>query len=308
MDLLFNNNNNGQEELKGLLGYLDGDFSYNNLETDIELNTPDVISLVGQEVYDKLYDYYSSSLSTDKDIEQAIKYCQLYIASMAYVAYSPNNALTHSNSGRNVSKTDNETMAWDWQISQDDSATMKRAYKSLDLLFVLLNSKAWPEWTGSDAYKAANSLFVKSTFMFDSIFPINKSGQLYYRLVPFMADFENDDITAILTKDTVIALKAVVTPTDSQSKLLNFIYKSIVYLSLGKAMNALTVEMLPNGLLYNESTRQKSQARAEVMLFLNGEGEKYLKKLEYEYSIQNETFEELPTTNGLNDGSKYVNL
>jgi len=44
------------------------------------------------------------------------------------------------------------------------------------------------------------------------------------------------------------------------------------------------------------------------MEFLNAEGEKYLKKLEYEFSQQNLTFEEIKTTNGLEEGKKYVNL
>ncbi|MFI1770991.1 DUF6712 family protein [Thalassobellus citreus] len=309
MDLLFNKNNSGQAEIKKILGFLDGGFTYANLEPDIELNTPDLINLISQEVYDKLQEYYADANPTeDKDIAQAIKYCQLYIASMAYLDYAPNNALTHSNSGRNVSKTDSETMAWDWQIAQDNAATKKRAYKALDLLFVMLEAKAWPEWTGSEAYKKANALFLKNTNLFDAAFPINKSGQLYQRLVPFMADFENDHVTAILTLDSVTTLKAVSEPNETQTVLLNLIHKAIAYLSLGKAMKAFPVEMFPEGLLYNENTRMKSLARAEVMQFLNDEGAKYLTKLEHEYSKQTETFEELPTTNGLEEGKKYVNL
>ncbi|WP_052503497.1 DUF6712 family protein [Lacinutrix sp. Hel_I_90] len=312
MKLLFNNENKGQAELKEILGFLDADFTYSKLESDITINTPYLIDLISEAVYNKIHVFYLDRTTQTGEAlinyNTALKYVQIYIASMAYLDFAPNNDLSHSNTGRKNSTEDSEKLAWEWQINMDASNTKKRAYKSLDLLFILLDKLEWPEWTASDAYKTANKLFIKNTNQFDKVFPINKSGQLYYRLVPFMEDFENDDINAIISETESIALKAAAAPNETQKKLLIIIRKAIGYLTLAKAFKTFPVEMFAEGMLFNENTRMKSQARAEVMLFLEEEGKKHLKKLEYEYNQQNQTFETINTTSGLEADKKYVNL
>lgn len=307
MKLVFNHNNNGQAEIKATLGFLDGNFTYANLETDIQLNTPYLIDLISEEVYNKIQDHYESE-GSDTTLNTALKYVQIYILSMAYLDYAGNNDLTHSNSGRSYRNEENEKLPWQWQLDKDEANIAKRAYKALDLLFILLEKEEWTEWTNSDAYKKANALFLNTTKKFDDAFPINKSGQLYYRLVPFMEDFEQDEIRSILTPDGVADLKAEENPSTDQKTLLNLIYKAVAYLSLGKAMQAFPVEMFPDGLMYREKEVDMSMSRAEVMQFLNAEGKNYLIKLEHEYQRQNQTFETINPTNGLEKGKKYVNL
>lgn len=307
MKLLFNNNNEGQSEIKATLGFLDGNFTYANIEPDIKLNTPFLIDLISQAVYDKLEAQYSGA-GTDETIAQAITYCQIYILSMAYLDFASNNDLSHTNSGRSFRNEENEKLPWEWQLLKDEASMARRAYKALDLLFILLDGSSWAEWTSSEAYKKANALFIKNTNAFDDAFPINKSGQLYYRLVPFMADFEDNDIIPIITQPKADELKAAATPNANQKKLLVLIQKALAYLALGKALKAFPVEMIPSGIIYNENTRMKSEARAEVMQFFNNEGKNYLTRLEHEYQSQNATFETLKTTNGLEEGKKYVNL
>lgn len=307
MKLVFNHNNNGQTEIKNILGFLDGNFTFNNLQTDIELNTPYLIDLISEPVYNKIQTHYTEQ-DTDTTLNTALKYVQIYILSMAYLDYCGNNDLTHSNSGRSFRNEDNEKLPWQWQLDKDEANIAKRAYKALDLLFILLEKAEWSEWLDTDAYKKANLLFLKNTNTFDDAFPINKSGQLYYRLVPFMQDFEVNDIQPIITPNGVADLKATDTPNENQKTLLNLIYKAVAYLSLGKALKAFPVEMFPKGLIYRENEVDTSMARAEVMQFLNTEGKNYLVKLEHEYQKQNQTFEILKTTNGLEEGKKYVNL
>lgn len=312
MEILFNKDDNGQKELKETLGFLDGDYTFANLLPDIKLNTPRLIELVGQSVYNKINSYYKGDTTPNgADLvnhKNALTYMQLYVASMAYLDFAPNSDLTHGNSGRTVSKEEHSSLPWDWQIDKDNSATAKRAFKALDLLFVLLDQSEWTEWTDSEAYKAANGLFLKSTKIFDAAFPINKSGQLYYRLLSFMDDFETDEITAILKADKVQSLKDADEPDEDEKILLKHIHKAIAYLTMAKAYKVFPVEMFPSGLLYNENTRMKSQARAEVMQYLESEGNKYLKKLEVDFAKQNETFEEINPMPGLESGKKYVNL
>lgn len=88
--------------------------------------------------------------------------------------------------------------AWDWQIASDNAALLRRGYKALDGIIDLLDSSDYPEWTGSDQYKESRSLFLFNTRNFDKAYPINNSGQLYYRMVPFMADVETETLRPIL--------------------------------------------------------------------------------------------------------------
>lgn len=312
MQLLFNENNDGQTEIKAVLGFLDGGFTYANLETDIKLNTPYLIDMVGSDVYNTIAGYYvtpgSPGTPLEEQLELALHYSRTYILSLAYLDFAPDNDLKHSNSGRTFSSTENEKIPWEWQVDKSDSSIRRRAYRALDQLMALLDESEWPEWTGSDQYKRANRIFIKNTLAFDKVFPIQRSGQLYYRLVPFMEDFENDKVRPILTPTVFDDLKAADAPTDDQKKLLEFILKAVAYLALGKGLKAFPVEMMPDGLRFQEDTKSKSEVRAETMQFLNSEGEKYLRRLEFELEQQNLTFEQIHPVQGLDEDEKFVSL
>lgn len=307
MKLLFNHTNEGQAELKATLGFLDADITYANLQPDIKLNTPYLIDLISQEVYDKIVTFYEGN-TEDETTDLALEYCRLYIASMAYLDYAPNNDLSHSNSGRSFRNEDNEKIPWQWQIDSDNAALAERAYKALDRLFALLDTANWTEWTSSEAYKTANRLFIKNAISFDKTFNINRSAQLYYRLVPFMDDIETEYINPILTEATATTLKTAETPTAEQKKLLTLTRKAIAYFSLAKAMESFPVQMFPKTLRYAYTEQNKLEEKDKVIIAMESEAKKYLLKLENEYGQQTETFTELKTTNGLEEGKKYVNL
>jgi hypothetical protein len=258
-------------------------------------------------VYNRIATHYQDE-SEDETTDEALIYARLYIASTAYLDYAPNNDLSHSNSGRSFRNEDKEKIPWQWQIDGDNAAIAERAYKALDRLFALLDKAAWSEWTNSDAYKSANRLFIKDTIAFDKTFNINRSAQLYYRLVPFMLDLEIEHINPILTDSTITTLKAVDNPSDNEKKLITLTKKAIAYLSLSKALESFPVQMFPQTLRYSYTEKNKLEEKDKVIMFMDQEAKKYLIKLENEYGRQTETFTELKTTNGLQEGKNYVNL
>ncbi|UOY07712.1 hypothetical protein L0P88_03975 [Muricauda sp. SCSIO 64092] len=314
MDLLFNHGNNGQDEIKATLGFLSADFTYKNLEPDIYLWTPDLIEVIGQSVYDRIVAFYNQGdnpsqtgveLATNQTI---LKFAQLYVLSMAYLAYAPDNDLIHGNDGRTMRSEEDQEKPYEWQINKSNSNIKKRAYKALDQLLLQLDAAGWSEWTESEQYTMAKSLYLKNTNQFDAVFVINKSGQLYYRLVPFMGDIEYDEVMPILGQEKFLDLRSKSNPTEEEKTLILLVKKAVAYKSLGKALKAFPVEMFPEGMVHTENTRMKSEARAEVMQFMNKEGSDYLIKLEYEFTKQSQTYEDIPLTNGLNEGSKFVDL
>ncbi|WP_422105588.1 DUF6712 family protein [Winogradskyella sp.] len=310
MKLLFNRNNDGQVVLKQTLGFLSGDFNYSNLEPDIKLNTPYLIDLIGQNVYNKIVAFYSGSVADDENNthQTALEYSRLYIASMAYLDYAPNNDMSHSNSGRSFRNEENEKIPWQWQVDSDNAATAERAYKALDRLFVLLDASGWTEWTQSEAYTTANQLFIQDSLTFDKSFSINKSAQLYYRVVPFMEDLELEYINPIITEDVATTLKSASEPTAEQKKLLSLIRSSIAYFSLAKALRSFPMMMFPKELRFAYKDQTKLEEKDKAIMGMEKEAKKYLLKLEHEYGRQTQTFTELNTMNGLEEGKKYVNL
>ena len=55
--MLFNKNENGQAELKELLGFLYAGDEFANIKTDIELAEETIIEYIGQPVYDRAQTY-----------------------------------------------------------------------------------------------------------------------------------------------------------------------------------------------------------------------------------------------------------
>lgn len=107
MRILFNKDNNGQAEMKALLGFLDKDLRFDNIVTDIELNTPGLIEFIGKEMYSKIEDFYYADLPTEPTADQLkmiriLKHAQLYILLLAYLEYASNADLMHGNSGRKI--------------------------------------------------------------------------------------------------------------------------------------------------------------------------------------------------------------
>lgn len=322
MDILFNKSDNGQEEITELLGFLSSDFKYVRLVTDIELNTPDLIKLISPEAYTKIVEYYKKDALTteEKDkFSRVLELSQLYVSIMAYHDFSSNNDLMHTTAGRKMNKAEDETTPWDWQIAADNAALKKRAYKALDQLIIALDESELQEWLDSDAYKLSKSLFVHKTSIFNDRYPINNSAQLYFRLVPFMEEFELDEIYPRLGDEIYDRLKESVSPPEEftslnvqEKRLLKLVENAVVYLTLSKAYKVFPIEMFPDKINYRENTKMKSEARAEVMSFLKEEAKKSLLKIEGIVTELNTTEEttiaEQELLPGLNEDTKYVDL
>lgn len=136
MDLLFNKDEAGQREIKTLLGFLNADIKYKNLESDIKLNTPGLIHFIGESVYNKIVSYYKA-----QEKPEIVLHAQLFIILHAYLDFASNGDLIHGNNGRKVQFADNEKTAFEWQIKSDNASLERRSYKALDRLISLLKKK-----------------------------------------------------------------------------------------------------------------------------------------------------------------------
>lgn len=312
MKLLFNKASQGQSEVKALLGFFDADIKYKNLETDVELNTPYLVQFIGQEMYDKLEEFYNSDqteIGADA-LKAMLKSAQLYILLMAYLEFASNGDIIHGNSGRKIHFATDQKTPWDWQIKADNGALERRAYKALDRLIDLLNTSTFAEWKDSDQYKLSKSLFVSTTNEFHKIYPINFSGQLYYRLVPFMDDIEKESILSILGADKFNELKTAIdiAPNSEDAQLLQYAKKITTYLAMDQAIKMFPEEMLNDKVDYKISEKERENSRQYKCQFIQTQVKNFERELEKILAVQNAEEYSIDQLHGIKKENKHVNL
>lgn len=295
MNILFNHNLQGQAEVKKLLGFISKDIKFDNLLTDIELNTPYLIEYIGQTTYDRIVTFYKDADPSAEDqamFTDVLKNAQLFVLLMAYVNFVENHDLIHGNAGRKVQSPENQKTPWEWQLERDSYTNKKRAYQALDSLFLCLDKDPGiTEWVESEEFQISQRLFVSKTAIMNSIYPINHSGLLYFRLVKFMYDIQIEKIRPILTPATYDALvtKMISTSvecTDDDKALISLAQKVQTYYALAQAYEVFPVEMLPLKINFQENTTMKSKARAEVTQNLYNRAKEYEDQLAREVASQ----------------------
>jgi len=294
--MLFNKDGTGQDELKALLGFLYASNNFNNIKTDIELAEEDMIELIGQAVYDRAQAYYNDPNPVNTVNADLVKHIQLPVAYYAAHAYAAHTDISHGGNGRKVViDPDNEKMAWEWMLRKDDEAILNKAHKTTDRLIAFLekNEDKIDEWENSDSQKAARRLFINTTKLFDSIFPIDNSRRFFIKIIPFMDEVERKYIRPALGVDRYNDIKAAIkagTYADPDN-LLSLIRVPIAYLTLSIALRRLSLTLLPNGIFQDyESERMTQKAnqpapngvRREVLKALENDGMLELENLQKE--------------------------
>ncbi len=308
MKIIFNKNESGNNEVSELLGFINKDLPYKYLKTDIELCSYELRDFIGSAMYDKIADTYHTG-EIPETFQPILKYAQLYILLKGYREFVTNGDLMHTSTGRKLQNGQDEKTAWDWQIRADNGALERRAYKALDRLILELDQSTHTEWKNSDHYKRAQSLFLYSTSVFQNVFPINYSEQLYYRLVPFMDDIETEVIQAILGNDLYTAIKASLrSPAAEHKRIINYCNKIIAYYVLAKAHKLLPEEMLLNNINYKLSDEQRDVLREKHAARYYKMAEGYRIDLEEEVAIASAEDYERNPLHGLDPESKHVNL
>lgn len=317
MKLLFNSTT----DLKELLGFLDADLTFENFKTDLEHASLDITKLIGKAVYNRLEAHFSNTEEfvlaedgiTEAQLNDLVKKAQLPIALFANIAIEANTDLGHGNSGRTAKVGEYEKQPWEWQINKDTQAQRRRAYKSLDILIGLLDEIELPEWIQSDEFKTSKEHFIYTVAQFDRVYSINKSRQLYLRLLPFMEDAEEEFIEPTIGSERFETIKEEILDSDltvTDTALLKRIQKVVGFFVLADAFKTLPVEMFPEGTVeYREKGRMTSQARSETMEFFTKKAKSHLNKLEKAISkLDAVDQDEVDPVTGLNEGEKFINL
>lgn len=293
MKLIFNKTDNGTDELKDLMGYVDADLNFKNLEADVTTATNEVIKIISKEVYTILRAvYFETEPLSDfkKDLIKAVRYP---IATNAYRLYAPTNDLSHSNNGRKMRSDDGEKQAFEWMIDRDNAAQEKRYYRALEDMILFLDDardytsvdtpnpervfekSIYDAWTTSDAFKETNNLFIRSVDDFDRVFPI-KSRLLLMMLTPGISDCETYEIIPRITFSKMEALKNKLKLRESienikDLQLIKLIKTATAFYAMAWAMPRFSVQLYPEGVLQHYTSDRATTRGAKPTINIESE-------------------------------------
>ena len=270
MKLLFTSSNI-DNLFKDLLGFVDANFRFENIISDIITASNDVQDLIGNEVYKYIADYSGDEPEEDfEDVNYMIlRTTRLAIAVYAYRLYAPHNDLSHTNGGRKMRNEEHEKAAFQWMIDADDKALEKKYYRTLEQLLRLLddskpenynelsdeNKKAtiFYKWTNSEAYDQVKKLFISTVKEFDNFYPIN-SRLLLIRFAPGISECERREILPRVGKTLFDLMKEVYKKKSEQEipnkeSLFNLVQEAIASYALAWAIPRFNVNFFPEGIL-----------------------------------------------------------
>ena len=298
--MIFNKSTNGAEEAKALLGFIYKSNEFNNLITYINIAERDIKRVIGPEVFKLAEDHYKSDnykLVPDEGetadpmhllLDQLVQHIQLPVMLHAYRRYAPLNDLSHSESGRQITVTDELKPAFEWMLERDNKSLLDIAHETTDILIEFLdeqtdipyvpteiaptgeptNNTIEEAWRTSATYSAQRDLFINSAREFDSIFPIGASRRLFLTLVPFIREVELRHIRPAIGATKYDAIRELIKDGDltvagnEESFEIHQLSKvPIALITISIALKRLSVELLPDSVIQSFSAMDVKQSK-----------------------------------------------
>jgi len=262
--MLFNKEENGQEELKALLGFLYSSNNFDNIKTDIELAEEDIQKIIGPEIFSVAQNYYSEPGVLNPLLVSLVEHIQLPVALYAYFAFAAHTDISHSENGRKVTlDPESEKMPWEWMVRKDDEAILNKAHKTTDRLLTFLekNVEGLRDWQDSDARKMARSCFINTASKFNEFFPIDNSRRFFMAIVPFMKEVEKKHILPVLGLTRYEDMKSSIESGEFEDpdNILSRVQLPIALYTLSIAIRRLSVSIMPNGIFQDYVSERLTQ-------------------------------------------------
>jgi len=298
--MIFNKTANGADEAKELLGFIYKSNNFDNLITYISIAERDIKRVIGPEVFSLADLHYHSDNykalpeeNTEPDpqlvlLDELVRLIQLPVMLHAYRRYAPLNDLSHSESGRQITVTNELKPAFEWMLERDNKSLLDIANETTDMLIEWLDSQVpipyvptfedptgeataniiQDTWRGSVTFSATKDLFINSAIEFDSVFPINASRRLFLVLVPFIREVEIRHIRPAIKSDRYNAIREMIKDGDlsasgnEEEKEIHELSKvPIALLTISVALKRLSVELLPDSVVQSFSAMDVRQTK-----------------------------------------------
>ena len=338
--MIFDRHNLGAQELKELIGFIHKSINFQNLRSYIEFAQREVISIVGERLFNQAHDHYHSEhyLLQVNDptsdyfiLDQLVQKLQLCVALHAYRRYAPGADLSHSDKGRQIFVSDQEKPAFEWQIEKDNENLLSLASEATESLLEFLEQYAdYPQgqvpllaWASSEQCQASRSLLISSAREFEKVAPIGASRLTFLALAPFLQRIQNNEIRACFqpVRFTELTAQLALAELSEQNKLiLEMAVQPLGLLALSSAIKRMAVRVMEDGVFSTATekvirvkTTSLKADRNEVAVNLEKDGLRELARLQkYLASVDNQSPEITKVTSDraekIDETLKFVRL
>jgi hypothetical protein len=219
-----------------------------------------IIPILGTEQYNDLNiaiaDFVADNTQTLTEAEEnLLLQCRMAIGPLFCFYYADKADVKLSEAGMQRVETTNNKSAYQEQRTKFKEANLAEGENALELLIKFLedNKDDYPAWAASNNFKQYRSLFIKTGFEFNDIFPSASPYRNYWSMRTKMVDVEENNIRPFLGDTLYIDLKAKSLLDDpgfsaDEILLLSKLKKVIANFTVAFAVPLLSVRISGNGL------------------------------------------------------------
>lgn len=284
MKLIFDKDSNGTQELVDALGLIDVRTDFSKWKPYIPLSIRRLTAIIGQEVYDKVLDFYqSASVDPDGKLTRLLGMVQQSVALFTWLKIIPTLDAQHGNTGRQKRLGEHEKGLTALQEYKDEANILSQAYESVDALIAYLEQEKFDFWIQSPKRKAVSELLLNSKEAFDFYY-VTGSHRLFLTLAPIIREVQQRHIIPIITYGRY---EKLVAGQQVAEGFRDAVCRPLALLSMSKAVERLPVEVLPDGVVQVqlagsvcEKLRAEAEARKTVAKSLEQDGMRDLAALE----------------------------
>lgn len=241
------------QELRALTGNYYANNDFEKIKGDIEQATEELANVVGQAVIELAEEVAGTEEPGEQERELLIR-VQRPIALLATLRMYQKNDLSHEDDGRKfkVSTDGGEKLPWEWQLDRDDALHLEEYYRAADALVRYLNRTKNEAWTGTEQYRLASRLIIRSGADFDRYFPIEKSERMYLLLLPFIQEVQRLTVERAYGEGWELLLEEQEQP---ESGAHFAACMAVALLAMSKALRRLPLRLFPGGVIRGYMTK-----------------------------------------------------
>ncbi len=310
--MLFNKNNQGEIEVKKLLGFVYANLNFKDFVPSLMMAEAAVIRFTGKEIYAAAAarytaTEYSGDLTSDNKFDQLVHKFQLAILTAGYRDFARNNDLQHSEAGRTITVTEESKPAFEWMIERDDRALVQKSFKALDLLLEFLEAEAETEgfssWKTSTARKSLRGQLIYSATQFDDVYRIGGSLRFFILVTPLMRAVERRKILPVIGETRYNTLRTKIANAEAlsepEAKLLKQIAEPLCFYTVKEALLFHSDDELPESLLQSylpdkANRKASSDAKLDLAKRIKEEADERLTELQASIRKLNQATDFLP--------------
>ncbi len=345
--MIFNKNDNGAEEIKATLGFIDAAVSFNEISPFIRKKKRIIVAMISPAVYSLAENHYNSDRFNEtgqadarlRELDEIVVLIQTAQAAYAWHEFAPFKDLSHTSAGRRLRvDPDNEKIPSDRLFKKSDEQILQLAHSAADDLLKFMDEcttdPTEPDgpatikslWRASTQYTTRKELFVPSLEDFETVFPLFGSYRMYSVLVPFLKETQRDLIkpsfASVADYNTLVAAIIAGNPTAAQLLIIEKARVPMVFNALKLAARRLSVQVLDKGIFRNVLTEEGTDAEkqpadnaffAKIVSILSQDADAGLKVFrEHLHRLTlvaaGESYEYVPLADTVDVSKKYIRI